>query len=82
MALPQGYMSERQYFDEVLSFLKKYHWIYSSPNTHIFANKILNQISPEWISYLTDVSNSEFECLALCEFSVSMESFLDAIFTD
>lgn len=74
MALPHGYMSEKQYFENALSFLKKYHWIYSSPNTHIFVNKVFNQIPPEWISYLTEITNSEFESLALCEFSVSMEN--------
>lgn len=71
MALPETYVSERQYFEDVLVYLKKYRWIYSSPNTHIFSNKVLGQIPIEWLSYLKKVPNHEFERLAFFEFSVS-----------
>lgn len=74
MAVPSWYNTEKQYFDEVLEFLKAYQWVYKFPNTHILVNKVFDHFPLEWIPFLRGLTHEELNNLALGFLSVSIYS--------
>lgn len=64
MTLPLHYNSATEYFEKALSFLKEYDWLYNYPNTHIFVNKVLERIPPQWVSYHQNLSNEKLKDFA------------------
>ncbi|KAK5647208.1 hypothetical protein RI129_002100 [Pyrocoelia pectoralis] len=53
----------KEYFQEVLTFLRKEDWIYNYPNTHIFVNKILDNFRTDWVESLRNINNKELNDL-------------------
>jgi hypothetical protein len=56
MALPPRYDSIKAYLEDALDFLKDYHWLYSTPNTHILVNTVFERFPCEWLLFLKDLS--------------------------
>lgn len=59
MSLSESYGSFQEYFTDCLDFFKEFHWVFSSPNTHILTNRVFDKIPDEWKAFFNSLSNEE-----------------------
>lgn len=59
MSLPPTYSSQEQYFEDALSFLKEYEWIYICPNIRILVDDIFTKIPSNWINFFNSIDTNE-----------------------
>lgn len=64
MSLPPSYEDSKNYFEDVLVFLKQYQWIYNYPNTDILINNILNHFPLHSVDYFHEMTNTDINLLA------------------
>jgi hypothetical protein len=72
MALPPRYDSIKAYLEDALDFLKDYHWLYSTPNTHILVNTVFERFPCEWLMFLKDLSAEQLNSLSSGSLPVSV----------
>lgn len=70
MALPRTFKDSTEYFNDCLTFLKDYDWIYNYPNTHILVNRTFEKIPPDWLQHLHNLTNDGLNKLALGDIDV------------
>ncbi|XP_055381754.1 methyltransferase-like protein 25B [Condylostylus longicornis] len=58
MSLPTGFSSSTEYFLEILKFLEKYSWIYTTANTCFIKEDVINKFPQEWINYFLNISEN------------------------
>lgn len=59
MSLPPKYSDFATYSKDAVSFLQTHQWLYSSRNTHILVNKLLDRIPCEWHTHFEKLTNYE-----------------------
>lgn len=64
MSLPPSYNNSEEYLEDLLSFLKRYEWIYNYPNTDILINKIFDNFPPHWDNYFRVLNNDDMNLLS------------------
>ncbi|XP_030766842.1 uncharacterized protein LOC115890679 [Sitophilus oryzae] len=57
MFLSPTISNPQEYLEEALVFLKKYRWIYTTKNTRILCDRVLDNIPNEWIAYFATANH-------------------------
>ncbi|KAK9873945.1 hypothetical protein WA026_002298 [Henosepilachna vigintioctopunctata] len=65
MSLPSTYYNIYKYFDDALTFLKEYEWIYNYPNTDVLVEGFLQKIPEDWRDYFRNIGFSNLRDIAL-----------------
>lgn len=53
------------YFQEALSLLQEYQWVFNFPVTHLLALNVLNEIPSKWKNVLSCMSTEDLNTLPL-----------------